>query len=300
MKLLVWFRRLLSFIVLFFLIDFGISQVLLIGVNKYFGLNSDSDILLNGSSMTLAGFDKRIIENSLHKKVAFYSRNGVSLADRNAMLHHFYSNNTKKTALTVLEVNPLLFSKKVTAENVYMLFLPFMDDSSMNDLIRKNTDFKEYFTRKYIRCSRFNTDLISLSIKGFLGVYDNKKSQQLDDKVLEGLRSKENMVPVDFDLKKVMLFNETIKLATANSNKVVLVNMPIFSTKMKTFKKSEYDVFLSFIKQFSRDNKNVVFLDLNQLEITNNPKLFSDPLHLNSNGQTKATELLIDCINLKE
>ena len=107
------------------------------------------------------------------------------------------------------------------------------------------------------------------------------------------------MVPVDFDLKKVDLFNETIKLATANSNKVVLVNMPIFSTKMKTFKQSEYDVFLNFIKQFSKNKKNIVFLDLNQLEITNNPTLFSDPLHLNSNGQSKATELLIDCINLK-
>lgn len=299
MSLLTWLKRLLVFILLFFLIDFGISHLLLQGLNKYFGLQSDAPILLNGSSMTLAGFDKQSIEKSTHKKVAFYSRNGVSLSDRKAMLAHYFNNTTKKTSITVLEVNPLLFSKRFTASNVYMLFLPFMDDVSMQDLVKTNTDTKEYLVRKFIRTSRFNTDLIALSIKGYLGVYENKKTQVLDKTALDGLKRQENSVPVDLNAEKVALFKETLKLVEKHSSQVILVNMPIYETKMKTFKKSEYAIFLNSIKAFTKGKNNIVFLDLNQSEMTKNPNLFSDPLHLNWSGQHEATTLLLKTLHSK-
>ena len=85
-----WLKKSVILLILFFGIDFAVSAVLLIGVNKYFGLHSKSQIFINGSSMAMAGFDKTNLEHSLNKSIAFYTRTGVSLQDRNAMLHHYF------------------------------------------------------------------------------------------------------------------------------------------------------------------------------------------------------------------
>ncbi|MFN9116278.1 MAG: hypothetical protein ACK5XN_40060, partial [Bacteroidota bacterium] len=138
-------------------------------MNQYFGLDSNAEILLNGSSMSLAGFDKIKIENATKKSVAFYSRNGVSLEDRSTMLKHFFNKSSKKTSIVVLEVNPLLFSKKFTAANVYRLFLPFMDDAAIDEFVKSKTTLKDYWVRKIIRTSRYDIDLFSLAVKGYMG-----------------------------------------------------------------------------------------------------------------------------------
>ncbi len=293
MSLISWLKKAIIFGFLFFVIDFGISTVLLTGLNKYFGLDSNANILLNGSSMSLAGFDKVKIEKATNKKVAFYSRNGVSLEDRSTMLKHYFNQSTQKTEIVVLEVNPLLFSKKFTAANVYRLFLPFMDDAAIDDFVKSKTTTKDYWVRKLIRTSRYDIDLFSLSLKGYMGVYENKKTQVLDPNALAGLRANANTVPVEFDAERVALFKETIELAKRRSEKIVLVNMPIFDTKMKTFKVEEYQVFLNFFKDYAKTHQNFYFLDLNQQHIISNPNLFSDPLHVNVDGQTKVSDALV-------
>ena len=300
MKSFTRFKRIIVLIILFFLIDFGISELLLGGLNKYFGLYSNSEILLNGSSMFLAGFDKSKIEMGIHKKVAFYSRDGVSLLDRNAMLKHYFNTTNKKTEIAVLEINPLLFSKRFTAANVYMLFLPFMDDDYMCQFVKSKASYKEFFIRKFVRTSRFDVNMILLSLKGYFGIYENVKTQTLDSKVLAGLKNQFNSVPVEFDNDKTALFKSTIKLVQKNSKNIILVNMPIFDSKLKTFKKDEYQVFISFIREFSKNDVNILFLDLNQKQITSNSSFFSDPLHLNVQGQIKASESLNEFIYLND
>jgi hypothetical protein len=288
-----WLKKAILFCLLFFLIDYGVSSVLLTGLNRYFGLDSNADILLNGSSMTLAGFDKIKIENATKKNVAFYSRNGVSLEDRSTMLKHFFNKSSKKTSIVVLEVNPLLFSKKFTAANVYRLFLPFMDDSAIDEFVKSKTTLKDYWVRKIIRTSRYDIDLFSLALKGYMGAYENKKTQVLDVNALDGLREKANSLPVEFNPERVALFKETIELVKRSSDHIVLVNMPIFDTKMKTFKADEYQAFLSFFIDYAKNHRDFYFLDLNRQQIISNPNLFSDPLHVNVEGQTKVSEALV-------
>lgn len=296
MKFTSWLKKIIIIAVLFFAIDFAISQVLLGGLNKYFGLKSDSKILINGSSLAMAGFDKVKVEKELHQSVAFYTRTGVSLQDRNAMLKHYFNQADAKTDVVVFEVNPLLFSKKFTAENVYMLFLPFIDDSSMDELIQSKTSFKEYLVRKTIRTSRYNSDLITLSTKGYLGDYRNQKNQVLDAEALSGLKKKENTTPVELDVDKIKLFESSMALLNQHSKKIILVNMPIFSTKMKTFKTEDYQKYLEYLNDFRQKNKNVYMLDLNKQDFTEDSNLFADPLHMNVTGQSKTTKALTDYI----
>jgi len=287
-----WLKKVLLFFILFFLIDFGISKLLVVGLNKYFGLNTKTEILINGSSMSLAGFNKSDIEAVTHKNVSFYSRNGVSLEDRNAMLNHYFNSSKQKTKIAILEVNPLIFSKKFTAANVHLLFLPFMDDPSMDEFIKSKTSFEDYWVRKLIRTSRFNTDLISLAFRGYLGSYENKKDQFLDENALEGLKGEVNTVSVELNQEKFTLFQNTLDLVQQKAEYTILVNMPIFSAKKETFKDVEYNGYVDAISNFVKTKENIYFLDLNQSKLINNPTYFSDPLHLNSKGQKEVTRIL--------
>jgi hypothetical protein len=296
--MIIWIKRLLLIVLLFFLVDFVISVVLLRGVNSYFGLNSNAEILINGSSMSIAGFNKGKIEGATKKKVAFYSRNGVSLSDRSSMLEHYFNLTTQKTEIAVLEVNPLLFSERYTAANVFMLFLPFMDDPAMDSFIRSEIDIKQYWVRKLVRTSRYDLDLFSLAIKGHFGISENKKNQVLDTIPLEGLKREFNSIAVEFNREKVKQFENTLALTKNHSNKIILVNMPIFEAKMKTFKNNDYQVFKSFLDNYVKSHEGVLFLDLNIPDITANPNYFSDPLHLNASGQEKASEVLLKFIGL--
>lgn len=283
----------LLFLVIFFIVDFGISTALLGGLNRYFGLNTNAEILLNGSSMFLAGFNKLKIESATDKRVAFYSRNGVSLEDRSTMLQHYFNKSSQKTEIVVFEVNPLLFSKRFTAANVYKLFLPFMDDPAIDHFVKSRTTTKDYLVRKIIRTSRYDIDLFSLSVKGWMSIYENKKTEILDANALEGLKGKVNSVPVELDSEKVVLFKKTIQWAARNSEKIILVNMPIFEAKMKTFKAEEYQFFMSFLNEYTHSHPNLYFLDLNQKQIVSDPDLFSDPLHVNVEGQKKVSDAFV-------
>jgi hypothetical protein len=293
-----WLKKALIFLVCFFVIDFAISQLLLTGLNKYFGLDSNSEIFINGSSMAMAGFDKTNLEHSLDKKIAFYTRVGVSLQDRNAMLHHYFDGNKNETEVAIYEVNPLLFSKRFTAENVYLLFLPFIDEPGMSAFVESKTSTKEFWFRKIFRSSRYNVDLITTAIKGYAGNYENQKHQVLDTKALSGFEKEINTVPVELDPQKIALFMESIELMKVHSKKIILVNMPIYSAKMKTFKSLEYENYLKKVSGFSKDNE-VYFLDMNQSDLVHNPDYFADPLHLNSAGQAQVTKLLTSFIESK-
>ncbi|MGV9003533.1 hypothetical protein [Flavobacterium sp.] len=300
MKFTFWLKRVLIVVLAFFVVDFAISEILLNGINKSFGLNDNAEILMNGSSMTMAGFNKIEIEKSTNKKVAFYARNGVSLEDRTAMLKHYFNSTSKKTELVVFEVNPLLFSNRFTADNVYILFLPFMDDEVMNEYVKERTNYREYLIRKFIRTSRYNLDMFSISIKGYLGTYENQKNQNIAPTIIEELKKNPNSVPVEFDKSKFELFKKTLAFTKMNSKKIVLVNMPIFIYKKETFKSNEYDYYISMLKETLKTEKEVYFLDLNDKNMTTNPNYFSDPLHLNYRGQIEVTKSLLKFINENE
>jgi len=186
----------------------------------------------------------------------------------------------------------MLFSKKFTAANVYMLFLPFIDEPSMSDFVRSNTDAKEFWVRKIVRCSRYNTDMIALAIKGYTKNYENQKNLVLDLNALQGLKSEANTVEVELDPQKIKLFKDCVVLMQQHCKKVVLVNMPVFDTKLKTFKTDEYQKYLEVVQQVASGSGQTHFLDLSQPNIIENPDYFSDPLHLNASGQVQVTNAM--------
>jgi hypothetical protein len=273
-----------------------VSTYLLDGINKEFGLDSDPEILINGSSMIIAGFDKSVIENRTNKKTAFYSRQGVSLADRAVMMEHFFGIFPDDVQTVIFEVNPLIFSNRFSAENVYTLFYPYMDSPAIDTFIRSKAEIREYYIHKYIRSLRYDINLVKSSINGHLRTIPNVKTQILDTNSLEGLRASWNSVEVEINPDKIELFEGTIKSIQEHGASVILINMPMYSLKFKTFRTSDYQDYISYLETFSRKHQNVIFLDLNINSINSHNRYFSDPLHLNHEGEQIITDKLIDIL----
>lgn len=279
------------------MVDYCISSYLLKGINKYFGLDSPPEILINGSSMILASFDKTEVENITNKNVALYSRPGVSLADRSVMIEHFFQLFPNNVEVVIFEVNPLIFSKKFSSENVYTLFYPYIDNPAVDTFIQSRADIKEYYSHKYIRSVRYDIQLIKSSINGYLNRYSNIKTLTLDTNSLEGLRANQNSVEIEFDVEKVKLFERTIGLIQEQGAEILLFNMPMYTLKFKTFISSDYDRYIAYFKSYSSNNENVRFIDLNSPSFNIESKYFSDPLHLNNKGEKVLSKKIVDILN---
>ena len=77
MKFRTFILRLVFLLILFFILDFLISAVLLKGLNKCYGIDQKPDILINGTSMSMNGFNRITMEQLTKRKIANYSNEGV-------------------------------------------------------------------------------------------------------------------------------------------------------------------------------------------------------------------------------
>jgi hypothetical protein len=283
--------KLIVLITLFFIIDNVISFLLLKGINKYYGIGSNSEILINGSSMTMAGFNKEEMEFILNKEISIYARNGCGVEERYEMLVHYFNKDNGRTKTVLYETNPLLFSNKKTAANTYKLFFPFMDDPFVNDYIKSEASLSDYLVHKLIKTSRFDETLFINALKGYISSHENVKNIVVDINTILPLEKQKNTLHIEYDSIKVEIFKKSIQLIHNIGAEVILVNMPMTRQKGETFKHTEYQQYLFFLEQFSNEHPNVSLINLNT-DLFNDYHLFSDPLHLNASGQKKLTEIL--------
>ncbi len=292
MKHWIFFKRFLILIVLFILFDFLISIVLINGLNNYFGFSENPEILINGSSMAMSGFNRKDIENYTGMKIASYNHEGVSIIDRYAMIRHFFQMYPEGVKTVVYEVNPVLFSNIKTAENIYTIFYPYMDDKTIDKYIKERTSIKEYYINKIIRAKRFDSRLIRLIIMGYLGKSDNLKTNTLDTATLLPLITKKGMIEIAFEKMNEELFEKTMDIISSNHANIILVMMPMYHIKLNTFRKEDYNKLCKYFKDYCSARKDIEFLDLNQDSLIYNPNYFSDPLHFNVYGQRQITHMI--------
>ena len=262
------------------------------GLNKFYGFDSNPQVLINGSSMVLAGFNKSELEKNINKKISLYAKEGVGVEDRFAMLEHFFSEHTNTVKTVIYEVNPLLFSNKLTAANVYSIFYPFMDNNAIDQYIFKRADKLDYLTHKYCRASRFDAITINFVLKGYMNNYDNFKTVSLNPETTYFTKDQQFKIKIEFNQNKISVFEKSINLLKKNNVKIIIVMMPIYYQKQATFDSLTYNQLVSYFKSFSASNNNINYFDLNTDELSNNALFFSDLVHLNREGQKKVTEMV--------
>lgn len=264
------------------------------GLNKFYGFDKAPAILINGSSMSLSGFHKTEIEKQVNQKVAVYAKEGVGVEDRYAMLQQFFSDQHSSVKTVIYEVNPLLFSHKLTAANVYTIFYPFMDNKAIDEYINKRATRLEYYVHKYLRSARFDVLTINFVLKGYMNNYDNFKTNSINPETAYFTNEESGKKMIEFNKDKVAVFEKTIKLLQDNNTKVVLVMMPVYYQKQATFDSTSYYQLGDYYKKFTGSKKNIFFLDLNTNNIAHNALFFADVLHLNREGQKKVTEAVVN------
>jgi hypothetical protein len=282
----------LIFVILAFLtIDYVISVVVYEGLTRYYGFKNAPEILINGSSMSMSGLDSKLMETSIKKNVAMYAREGVNVQDRLVMLKHFFSEH-KSTIAVVYEINPLLFSEIPTSANAYSLFYPFMDNKDIQNYIWNRTDWVDYAIHRWIRCTRFNAQLLIASMRGYLNKYSNYKTGLVDPQELASLKGSRNRSTISMNEVNIENFRESMNIISEHKATTLLVMMPMVKEKLETFDSVSYQSFSHYFEQFAKENKNVIFFNLNTDPSNCEAVLFSDPLHLNEDGQRTCTELI--------
>lgn len=290
--------KLLIFLILFLLIDNGIFLILKKGLDKYYGFGKNSEILIIGSSVSIAGYYIPLLQSALNMKVALYAQIGASLELRYVMLNHFLKSNTGKVKIVLYEVSPIMLSYKGLATNGYKLLYPYMEDSVINNyIVTKEARLSNYIMHKYIKTSRFDNHLLKYSFLGYLGFYSNVKNLIIDTATIAKLRNKERLEHILLDSLKIKTIEQSIHLIHENNAHTILINFPMTNFLKNSYFKDDYDQYLSFLQGLVKKFPDVSFIDLNINEF-NDYHMFSDEVHLNTKGQKKFTEAI--CSELKQ
>lgn len=278
------------FILLFLLLDLGISLVIREGLYRYYGLGTDSSVALIGHSHLMLGVDKTLIESKLDVKVAKYTREGVNVADRNVMIQQLLDLNPK-TKLVVYGVDAWMFTGEGLSANSYQLFYPFMDQRDVRSFVRSNASLPEYLQHLVIRSSRFDEMLVSGAARGYLGNWSNLKFGIVDTTALHENVRKGIFRKIQSDDENRSIFEQSIKKLIEEGVDVVLVYVPTIGI----YNRAEADLFtleLNYFRTISSRFDGVHYFEyLDGWQ--DRADYFFDPIHLNPRGQKAFTEAFV-------
>lgn len=286
--------RLIVALATFFIVDYTGHKMLKYGLDKGMGLNEHSKVLIVGHSQLMMGLDKSMIEETLECKVTKHTRTGVGIGVRMMMTDMYidskYSDSLK---CAVLAVDPFSFNDEGLSQNSFMLFYPWMDDSYVDEFIRRSTDNVTFWGHKIFRLSRYSDDLIKQSFRGWKNDDRNYKTTYLTDEIYERGKDKWER-PIKFNQPLMHNLEETINHITSKGIHVVLLQSPSYY-KLTENQQEKYKKILDYFQSLTNKFPLVSFIDYDQI-YNRQSNLFFDPLHLNVEGQELMTKRLIEDI----
>ena len=278
----IWFGICIS-ILSFFLIDYSLSWAIDKGLDKYFGLDKNAEILLIGHSHLMLATDKVGMEHETGLKVAKFCREGIDVIARKKMIEYYVSLPNKDSLQYVLYgVDLYSFQPAGLSANAHTLFYPFMDNPAMDEYIKNMDTPINYWSHKIIRTSRYSDALINSAIRGYMNNWTNYKSGHLD---IEETRKNLNNYnrTIAFDSVMIKEFETTLSMLTDRGIHVILVNTPtIYELNQKD--NVGYEKIISYFENLSDNNESIEFWDLNPI-FSKEYELFFDMIHLNDQGQ---------------
>lgn len=288
---------LIIIIVSFFIIDNIVNYVMMKGVDNYYGLNSQADILLIGHSHLMLATDKQRMEDELGMRVAKYCREGVNVSDRKMMIEHFLNNGYADSLKYVLYgVDLATFTGSGLSQNSYKLFYPFMDNKYVGEYIADHATPIDYWLHRCVKSTRFNDDVIKNSVvRGWFNNWDNFKTNIIDIDTYKIKLAKGEERHIQMNEELVAQFKESISLLTHRGIKVILVNTPTLDL-LNRFEPEKYDSMMSWFNDYAANNDLIDFWNFNP-KFESDYSIFSDRLHLNAKGQAIITDEIISKIN---
>ena len=285
-------NRILLFVLLFFLIDFAVSALLLKGAERFYGLGSDANILMLGHSHLMLAVDKVILEEETGKEVAKYTREGVNMADRRVMAAQYFNTAAEKPETVILSIDPWLFTGGGLSQNSWRLFLPFMDNREVDKYISASTGKRfDYIRYKVIRTSRFDVGLLNAAARGWLKNWDNLKFGTVDTVRYGSIETLRNFRPITFNRELMDDFAGTLDFLDGQGARVLLLNAPVWEPMIKA-NQPGYDRSMFLIDSIVRIHcPDAEIIDLVPA-FSAKTEFFFDPIHMNPAGQKAVTVVL--------
>lgn len=273
--------------------DLAVNTFMMHGINRYYGLDQKSKILLIGHSHLMLGTDKKRLEKELEMPVSKYCREGVTVADRYSMIKQYLDSDKSDSLKYVLYgVDLYSFTGKGLSANSYKLFYPFIDNAEMDRHVREEAEPGDYWLHKLLRCTRFNDDgLKNSAFRGWLNNWDNMKFNTINIDAYRKELAATGERKIEMNDTIVNIFKKTVNLLKKRDVKVILVNTPTLDI-LNDYNSEQFKDISNWYKNFAASDSMVEYWDYNPV-FSHDHSIFSDRLHLNSKGQQIITDTIM-------
>lgn len=241
----------------------------------------------------MLGVDKAKLEESLQQGVSKYTREGVNVADRHIMIKQLLELN-EETKYVIYAVDAWMFTGEGLSNNSYKLFLPFLDDESVDQKVRKEASFQEYFQSKLIKTSRYSDPLINGALRGHLENWSNFKFGKVDTIQLIKNIHQGSFRKIESKKENRETFEQTLELLRENDIHVVLVYVPTIEY-YNTAEPKKFELELEYFRNLERTHPSISYLEFIE-DWESRHEYFFDPIHLNPEGQQAFTKALSDSL----
>ncbi|MBQ3240667.1 MAG: hypothetical protein IJB00_05715 [Akkermansia sp.] len=280
--------RIIIFLSILVALDLLTSAFFLKGMERYYGLNQEADILIVGHSHMMKACNKDMLENGLGLKISKYCREGVMIRERLGMVRHFLDTQQDSSVPIVLYgVDPKMFNEENLSANSYRLFYPFMDSKPIDELVRREAvKWHDYPLHKWIRSARFADIAMYRACRGWLSNWESMEDGIVSDKVWNMKRDK-----IRNSDELVQLFYETIEYLRDNNCHVVLV-YPGIIRGHRDADPETFDANIELFQALAAKHPNVDFLNYGPM-FSHRKEIFEDSVHLNRAGEKEFSIQLI-------
>lgn len=282
----------LAFVLLVFAADRATDALLWHGLARYWGLDRPAAVLCVGHSRTVLGIDDEYLEQRLGVPVAKYAVNGANIADRYAMIRHYFDLHPDSVKVVVYDVSAFTFSDRGLSSNSYKLLYPCMRDPAILQHIRANAASRdEVLWRRVFHALRYDEVTVSLAARGLKGLRANLKEGTVDlANVRETVRLGQAR-KMEIDPQSVELFSQTLAFIRSRGVKVVLVYIPTLDV-LSDSDRTQHDHMIDMLRGYA-DGRGTVFIDYNR-DYESRHDLFFDPIHMNGKGREVISHRLGD------
>ncbi len=260
------------------------------GMDNYYGMDKDAEVLCVGHSHTVLGIDAEKLEEELRVPVAKYATAGANTLDRYWMVRQFVEEHPTVKFVTY-DVDPRMFDSEGLSSASYTLFLPYIENEAIRRYLKSETTWQEYFSSMLVKTSRFRDQTINIALRGLLGKVENKKSTQVRIEDYSSYLEYEKQRKIRINPESVDIFWETVTYLTDRGIMVYLVFLPVTDLLNSADPENQERV-VQIFRDMEVENEHVRFLDYNR-DFSHRYDLFYDLRHLNGAGNEIMTDLLV-------
>lgn len=276
--------------ILFFVADIATFQILKSGMDHYYGMDKQAEVLCIGHSHTVLGLDAERLEKELGLPVAKYATSGANTLDRKWMLRQFIEEHPSVKTV-VYDVDPRLFDSEGLSSASYTLFFPYIGNKDISHYLKQEATWQERYTSRLLKTARFRDQTINIALRGLFGKIENKKNSRIRIDDYTNYLEREKSRRIRIDPESLKCFRESIDYLTGRGIKVLLAFIPVVDLLNDIDPDSQAKV-VDIFREAAIENKDVYFLDYNQ-EYQHRHELFYDLRHLNNDGNKLVTDRLV-------